>query len=178
MVAIQDEQNAVMVCAYHSEISYPGHKHFDCGNSVINSYVRNSLKKSVKEGNCAAKVLIDTQSSELLGVCTFTAFSLEKNKFSGILAGSLPADVGVVRLIMLGIATKQQKKGYGQDLLAAFFEQVKTIHTALPIRGVYLDADPAAISFYARLGFEQLNEPPNAFGAVPMFLAIQQILAA
>ncbi|MCV5687819.1 N-acetyltransferase, partial [Escherichia coli] len=32
--------------------------------------------------------------------------------------------------------------------------------------------------FYARLGFVQLSATPNALGAVPMFLAIQHILAA
>ncbi|MCK6879615.1 MULTISPECIES: GNAT family N-acetyltransferase [Enterobacteriaceae] len=169
--------NGLMVCAYQSDITYPGVKHFDCGNAVINSFVRNSLKKSVKDGNCAAKALIDEKTGELIGVCSFTAYSLDKSKLAGTIGGSLPNDVGVVRLIMLGVATKEQKKGYGQDLLCEFFEHVKLIHQALPVKGVYLDADPDAVSFYARLGFVELKEPPNAFGAVPMFLAIQHILA-
>ncbi|RAZ01308.1 N-acetyltransferase [Enterobacter cloacae] len=170
--------NDVMMCAYQTDFTYPGQKHFDCGNVVVNSFVRNSLKKNVKDGNCAAKILINVESGELLGVCTFTAYSLEKSKLSGVVAGSLPNEIGVVRLVMLGVATKEQKKGYGQDLLLEFFEQVKIIHDALPVKGVYLDADPEAINFYARLGFVQLKEPPNMFGAVPMFLAIQHILAA
>lgn len=169
--------NGLMVCAYQSDITYPGVKHFDCGNAVINSFVRNSLKKSVKDGNCAAKALIDENTGELIGVCSFTAYSLDKSKLAGAIGGSLPNDVGVVRLNMLGVATKEQKKGYGQDLLCEFFEHVKLIHQALPVKGVYLDADPAAVNFYARLGFVELKEPPNAFGAVPMFLAIQHILA-
>lgn len=169
--------NGLMVCAYQSDITYPGVKHFDCGNAVINSFVRNSLKKSVKDGNCAAKALIDEKTGELIGVCSFTAYSLEKSKLAGTIGGSLPNDVGVVRLIMLGVATKEQKKGYGQDLLCEFLEHVKLIHQALPVKGVYLDADPDAVNFYARLGFVELKEPPNAFGAVPMFLAIQHILA-
>ncbi|WP_239043443.1 GNAT family N-acetyltransferase [Citrobacter freundii] len=169
--------NGLMVCAYQSDITYPGVKHFDCGNAVINSFVRNSLKKSVKDGNCAAKALIDEKTGELIGICSFTAYSLDKSKLAGTIGGSLPNDVGVVRLNMLGVATKEQKKGYGQDLLCEFFEHVKLIHQALPVKGVYLDADPDAVNFYARLGFVELKEPPNAFGAVPMFLAIQHILA-
>ncbi|HBS5696644.1 TPA: GNAT family N-acetyltransferase [Klebsiella variicola] len=170
--------NGLMVCAYQADITYPGVKHFDCGNAVINAFVRNSLKKSVRDGNCAAKALIDGQSGELIGVCSFSAYSLAKARLAGTLTGSLPSEVGVVRLNMLGVATKEQKKGYGQDLLCEFFEQVKVINQALPIKGVYLDADPDAVNFYVRLGFVELNEPPNAFGAVPMFLAIQHILAA
>lgn len=173
-----DVENELLVCAYQSDITYPGVKHFDCGNAIVNSFVRGSLKKSVKDGNCAAKALIDKVSGELIGFCSFSAFSLEKGRLAGTIVGSLPNDIGVVRLNMLGVATKEQKKGYGQDLLAEFFEQVKIIHQALPIKGVYLDADPKAVNFYSRLGFVELKEPPNAFGAIPMFLAIQHILAA
>ena len=168
----------VMVCAYQADITYPGNKHFNCGNAIINSFVRNSLKKSVKEGNCAAKALIDANTGELLGICTFSAYSLLRQKLTGVVSGSMPAEAGVVRLVMLGVAVKEQNKGYGQDLLGEFFEHVKIIHDALPVKGVYLDAEPKAVNFYTRLGFVALHEPPNVFGAIPMFLAIQHILAA
>lgn len=167
-----------MLCAYQADIQYPGQKKFDCGNPVINKFVQDSLKKNVRDGNCAARILIDSASGELLGVCTYTAYALAKEKLSGIIQGSLPGEIGVIRLVMLGIAAKGQKQGYGLDLLCEFFQQVKAIHQVLPIKGVYLDAAPEAIGFYARLGFVELNEPPNAFGAVPMFLGIQHILAA
>ncbi|MRT04153.1 GNAT family N-acetyltransferase [Ewingella americana] len=178
MAKAQSESSEVLICAYQADILYPGNKLFDCGNAVFNGYVRNSLKKSVKDGNCAAKALINAETGELLGVCTFSAYSLQKSKVAGVVAGSLPSDIGVVRLIMLGIAAKEQNRGYGQDLLMAFFKQVKVIHQALPIKGVYLEAAPEAVNFYIRLGFVPLNEPANVFGAVPMFLAIQHILAA
>jgi len=168
----------VMVCSYQADITYPGQKKFDCGNDVINKFARDSLKKSVRDGNCAAKALIDKKTGELLGFCTFSAYSLVKQKLESVVSGSMPGEVGVVRLVMLGVATKEQKKGYGQDLLLEFFEHVKVIHDALPVKGVYLDADPDAVDFYIRLGFVELKEPPNAFGAKPMFLAIQHILAA
>lgn len=177
----QPEESAlpqVLSCNYQSDITYPGQKHFDCGNPIIDKFVRASLKKSVRNSDCAAKALIDRNSGELIGVCTFTAYSLEKQRVSGILPGSQPSEIGVVRLVMLGVARKYQNQGYGQDLLCDFFEHVKIIHQALPIKGVYLDADPAAINFYSRLGFVQLSAIPNAFGAMPMFLAIQHILAA
>ena len=150
----------VLSCNYQSDITYPGQKQFDCGNPVIDKFVRASLKKSVRNSDCAAKALIDRQ------------------RVSGVLQGSQPSEIGVVRLVMLGVARKYQKRGFGQDLLCDFFEHVKIIHRALPIKGVYLDADPAAINFYTRLGFVQLSARPNVFGAVPMFLAIQHILAA
>ncbi|ECZ5819442.1 GNAT family N-acetyltransferase [Salmonella enterica] len=173
-----DAVNPMMSCNYQADITYKRQKHFECGNPVIDKFIRSSLKRSVANGDCAAKALIDSESGELIGVCTFTAYSLERQRVAGVLQGSLPSEIGVVRLVMLGIASNYQKKGYGQDLLCDFFEHVKVIHQSLPIKGVYLDADPDAINFYARLGFVQLPEPPNAYGAVPMFLGIQHILAA
>lgn len=173
----QHNADSVMACGYQADINYPGTKHFDCGNAVMNAYVRHSLKKSVRDGNCAAKALIDSTSGELLGICTFSGYALKKEKLAAAISGSLPGEIAVVRLVMLGIASKVQNRGYGQDLLCAFLQQVKEIHEVLPQKGVYLDADPAAVNFYARLGFVQLDAPANAFGALPMFLGIQHILA-
>jgi RimJ/RimL family protein N-acetyltransferase len=173
----ESDYKEVISCHYQSAITYPGQKHFDCGNAVINNFVRGSLKKNFKEGNCAAKTLIDAQTGELIGVCSFTGYSLTKARLEGVISGSLPNELAVIRLMMPGVATQYKNNGYGSDLLCEFFEQVKVIHRALPVKGVYLDADPNAINFYARLGFTQLQEPPNAFGVVPMFLAIQHILA-
>ena len=36
----------VLSCNYQSDITYPGQKQFDCGNPVIDKFVRASLKKS------------------------------------------------------------------------------------------------------------------------------------
>ncbi len=174
----QQPVNEVIPCTYQADMNYPGQKNFDCGNTVINRFVRGSLKKNVRDGNCAAKALIGSKTGELIAVCSFSGYTLEKNRLAGVTQGSLPNELAVVRLVMLGVATKHQNKGYGQDLLLEFFEQVKIIHEALPVKGVYLDAEPEALNFYLRLGFIQLNELPNTFGALPMFLAIQHILAA
>ncbi|MFW0765792.1 N-acetyltransferase [Trabulsiella odontotermitis] len=172
------EESDILLCAYQADITYPGQKHFDCGNVAINHFVRNSLKKNVKEGNCAARALIDGHSGELLGCCTFTAYSLDRDRLAAALSGSLPGDVGVVRLVMLGVAQKVQRRGFGLDLLSDFFRQIKLIHQSLPLKGVYLDAAPEAINFYARLGFAPLSVQPGASDTIPLFLAIQHILAA
>ncbi len=51
-----------------------------------------------------------------------------EQRVSGVLQGSQPSEIGVVRLVMLGVARKYQKRGFGQDLLCDFFEHVKIIH--------------------------------------------------
>ncbi|UUR32634.1 GNAT family acetyltransferase [Shigella flexneri] len=105
----------------------------------INLYaLRASLKKSVRNSDCAAKALIDRQSGELIGICTFTAYSLERQRVSGVLQGSQPSEIGVVRLVMLGGARKYQKRGFGQDLLCDFFEHVKKFTRHYQLKGFIL----------------------------------------
>ena len=41
----------VLSCNYQSDITYPGQKQFDCGNPVIDKFVRASLKKSVRNSS-------------------------------------------------------------------------------------------------------------------------------
>ncbi|EGD4666249.1 N-acetyltransferase, partial [Shigella flexneri] len=49
----------------------------------------------MRNSDCAAKALIDRQSGELIGICTFTAYSLERQRVSGVLQGSQPSEIGV-----------------------------------------------------------------------------------
>ncbi|STH72288.1 acetyltransferase [Escherichia coli] len=71
----------VLSCNYQSDITYPGQKQFDCGNPVIDKFVRASLKKSVRNSDCAAKALIDRQSGELIGICTLRHIRWKNNAF-------------------------------------------------------------------------------------------------
>lgn len=96
----------VFFCNYQFDITYFGQKQFDCGNFVIDKFVRALLKKSVRNSDCAAKALIDRQSGELIGICTFTAYLLEKQRVFGVFQGLQLLEIGVVRLVMLGVARK------------------------------------------------------------------------
>lgn len=101
----------VLSCNYQSDITYPGQKQFDCGNPVIDKFVRASLKKSVRNSDCAAKALIDRQSGELIGICTFTAYSLEKQRVSGVLQGSQPSEIRCCQISHVGGSTEVSKAG-------------------------------------------------------------------
>ncbi|MBD2809722.1 N-acetyltransferase [Xenorhabdus sp. Vera] len=158
-------------------MTYPRQKNFDCGNHVINRYVRSSLKSNVTNGNYVAKVLIDTQTDELLGVCSFTGYSLAKSRLSEVLSGSMPSDLSVVRLVMLGVSVKHQKKEYGHILMREFLVHVIKVHYVMPIEGIFLDADPDAVEFYTLLGFVELGIPASN-GTTLLFLKIQDLLAA
>ncbi|CEE94916.1 GNAT family N-acetyltransferase [Xenorhabdus nematophila] len=89
----------------------------------------------------------------------------------------MPSDLSVVRLVMLGVSVKHQKKEYGHILMREFLEHAIKVHHVMPIKGIFLDADPDAVAFYIFLGFVELGMPASN-GTTPMFLKIQDLLAA
>ncbi len=156
-------------------------KRFDCGNQIINSYFRNSLKKAVKENNTSALVAIQDDGA-VLGVCTYTPYSLGRDRLSSLIEQSLPSEVGCIRLVMLGVEVSTQGMGVGRVLLTELFVLLAAhVSAGLNIKGVYLDAEANAVGFYDRLGFVALGLP-DAHGATPMFIEMttlqKSILAA
>lgn len=158
-------------------VSYGAQKKFDCGNPTINGYFQNGLKSAVKKGDCASIVATDA-SGLFIGACTFSAYSLSREKLKGSYERSLPLDVSVMRLIMLGVRTDFQNRDIGKELMASFLEAAAQAHAHVPFRGVYLDSHPNAVRFYESLGFQPLEAPSGSEGEVPMFLKIEDILAA
>lgn len=157
--------------------TYGAQKKFDCGNPIINGYFQSGLKAAVKKGDCAS--IVATGSDGLfIGACTYSAYSLGREKLKGSYDRSLPWDVSVMRLIMLGVRTDFQKREIGRELMANFLEAVAHAHAHVPFRGVYLDSHPKAVRFYESLGFHQLQTPSGPDGEIPMLLKIEDILAS
>lgn len=153
--------------------SYPL-KRFDCGNDVLNKYFQGSLKKAVEQSNTTATVAFDTQGN-VLGICTFSPYALGKARLANALQGSLPKDVGCIRLIMLGVQTAYQANGVGSELMKDFFERAVGVHQRIKVRGIYLDSHPNSVEFYLKLGFIQLEEVPEG-ADVPMFIRIETVI--
>ncbi|WP_369987265.1 GNAT family N-acetyltransferase [Pseudomonas xanthosomatis] len=167
----------VIYSRFDAGATYGAQKKFDCGNPIINGYFQNGLKAAVKKGDCAS--IVATGADGLfIGACTYSAYSLSREKLKGSYERSLPWDVSVMRLIMLGVRTDFQKREIGKELMACFLEAVAHAHAYVPFRGVYLDSHPKAIRFYESLGFHQLQAASGADGEVPMLLKIEDILAS
>ncbi|QWL72078.1 N-acetyltransferase [Aeromonas hydrophila] len=169
--------NVLTICKYDADITYPGQKKFDCGNKVINDYVAKSLKSNVRNGDAYSQALIDVKTGDFFGFFSCTGYSLARTRLAGVFEKSLPSEVFVIRLVMLGVSIDKQKKEYGLDLMQSFFEHALKVHETMPIKGVFLDADPEAVNFYTRLGFIPLPEPSHG-GVTPMFLKIQDLVKA
>ena len=154
--------------AFDPSVSYKGLKTFDCGNEMINAFVRRSLKKRVKRNFSQAYLLLDEKET-LVGFYTLDTFAIARELFveSNKPAGTPPM-LPVIKLSMLGVSKDLQHQGIGQRLLKDAIHKVHIIAKIVGCAGLYLFAEEDAVGFYERLGFMKLKEAVP----VPMFLDI------
>jgi GNAT superfamily N-acetyltransferase len=119
----------------------------------------------------------------VLGFATVTGATLERGTLpSGKLRKRLPAyPVPVVRLARLGVDQRAQGQGVGQALTAHVLDLVVRQRDAIGCLGVVVDAKPASVPFYTKLGFVDLDVPREGqlVGDLrPMFLSVETIAKA
>jgi len=156
---------------------YKFSKAFNCGEPVIDTYYKSSLKRALKNENVNAIGAISS-SSEIVGFCTLTLSDIDKTRTRSLIPGAnLPSRVAVVRLVMLGVDKQYQGRGVGQRILMNALNQAAKVHRQIPIKGIYLDAAPNAVTFYESLGFQKMDDP-DEHQSTPMLLGIHVILQA
>ena len=156
---------------FNTLVSYKGLKTFDCGNDMIHTFVKKSLKKRVKKHFSQAYVLLENEI--FVGFYTLDTFSIARDTFDTENRPSgLPPIVSVVKLGMLGVDKKIQAQGIGKRLLRDAMLKVVHISELAGCTGLYLLAEVEAIEFYKALGFKSLKES----SPLPMFLHIETII--
>ncbi len=157
---------------FDPEQTYPGMNRFDCGNEMINTFVRKSLKKRIKRHLSQGYVLLDPKEA-FVGFYTLDTFSIGREQFGREERPSgLPPMVPVVKLGMLGVEKNLQGMGLGKRMLRDAMYKVKEISEIAGCAGLYLLAEEDAVSFYRSLGFHPLEDQLPQ----PMFLDMTLIL--
>ncbi|MEA3418435.1 MAG: GNAT family N-acetyltransferase [Campylobacterota bacterium] len=148
--------------------SYKGIKTFDCGNEMINTFVRKSLKRRVKKHLSQAYVLLDTERDEhFVGFYTLDTFSIARDSFeTNQKPSGLPPVIPVIKLGMLGVSRQLQGKGIGKKLLRDALFKVMQVAELAGCAGIYLLAEKDAVPFYESLGFVGIKDAEP----LPMFL--------
>lgn len=160
---------------YDPAAYYADQKKFDCGHTAINKFVHGSLKKQVADGFSVASVLVDeSASNRFVGFFTTAQHSIEMSLLSLLQLGSMPRKIPCTRLIMLGVDEHYKKQKLGLRLMKEVFSITKQVAIVSGTFGLYLDADPGAISFYQTLGFVLLEGDASPAPS-PMFLRTQNI---
>lgn len=155
--------------------TYAGRRHFDCEHAVINKFVHDSLASQVKRQLSVAYVLTDSdQNDRFVGFFTIANHAIDMSSLSALQLGSLPRKIPCARLIMLGVDRAYKGQDLGRRLMKQALVITKQSSNQLGCYGLYLDADPAAIGFYTKLGF-LLLEGDKGPEPSPMFMAVGSI---
>ena len=158
---------------YDPEKTYFEQKKFDCEHAIINKFVSSSLKQQVKKNTSVAYVLTDPAANDrFIGFFTLVMSCIDNAALASF-ASSLPLQVPCVRLVMLGVDKSYRSKNLGLRLLKHALVKTKETARSLDCRGLYLDADPGAVSFYTKYGFIALEKPADAGSSTPMFLFLE-----
>jgi ribosomal protein S18 acetylase RimI-like enzyme len=154
--------------------SYRGMKRFECGNGMIDAFVRKSLKKRVKRNYSRAYLLLD-EKENVVAFYTLDAFSIVRELFEiSERPAGLPPSVPVIKLGMLGVDKSYQGRGIGRRLLRHAMVTTLEISERVGSAGLFLWAESDAVAFYERLGFVSLKMGKPR----PMFLSIETIREA
>lgn len=166
---------------FDPEAKYAGYNQFDCQHAQINKFVKNSLKKQIRQGVSVAWAVLESGQGivapgRFVGFFTIANHSVSLDALSALQLGSLPRIIPCVRLIMLGVNHTDTGKGLGKMLMNHAFDLVKKCADNIGCYGMYLDADAGAVKkgFYQQLGFHFL-EGDKSPDPSPMFIPISAI---
>jgi GNAT superfamily N-acetyltransferase len=155
---------------------YGGYNQFDCRHTVINKFVKDSLKKQVKQGLSVAYALLedDGATQRFAGFFTIASHTIALSALGALQRGGLPKTIPCVRLVMLGVHHADAGQGLGLQLMNHALDIVKVGAQSIGSYGLYLDADAEALGFYQKLGFVPL-EGDKSPAPSPMFLPMSAI---
>jgi GNAT superfamily N-acetyltransferase len=164
------------ITRFNPDAKYAGYNQFDCRHHPINKFVKDSLKKQVRQGLSVAYAIVEEAEGahRFAGFFTIANHAIPLSALSALQLGALPKIIPCVRLVMLGIHHADARKGLGSQLINHAFDIVKSGAQHIGSYGLYLDADPAAIPFYLKLGFKLL-EGDQSPAPSPMFIPVSAI---
>lgn len=148
-------------------------KEFDCGNSMLNNYIRQQAKQDVKRDLSACFVLNDKLSQTIIGYYTLSSNSILRKDFPENLIKKLPPSYVNLPSILIGrLAVENKFKGnnFGELILMDALNRCVEISHNLGTLAVIVDPiDENALKFYEKYGFIELS------GTGKMFITIKTI---
>jgi GNAT superfamily N-acetyltransferase len=126
---------------------------------------------------------VGVEGADIRGFATVTAGNLQIDALPVAMRRKLPAyPLPILRLARLAVASAEQRRGIGRQLLLAMFEIATRMDQMTGCVGLVVDAKPTAIGWYEQFGFLALEAVEGLSTArplqTPMFLSLAEIEAA
>ncbi len=139
---------------------------FNCGNKLLDNYIKNLAKQDVKRDLSVCYVLYDLENI-VAGYYTLSSNSIKRDIFPEEMRRKLPSNYNDLPTILLGrlaIDKKFQGNVYGEYLLLDALHNCIKISTNMGALAVVVDPkDEKARNFYLKYGFILLPETKKMF---------------
>ena len=136
-------------------------KSFDCGNSILDTWLATTAKQHRKKGLSTTYVAVETSSSSVVfGFYSLSVAELHSDEIVDAWKDKLPQKLPVFRIGRLAISLTHQRTGLGRLLLANAVSRLTRLASEVGGVGMVVDAKPDAVEFYRRVGFEQMADHP------------------
>lgn len=154
-----------------------GRRQFDCGEKVINNYLRDNFLDHIQNSSRGGVIVLDTQdNNKIIGFYCISPVVLHAKENPSFFSKGFPNSIPVLKVWMIGVDKNYQNQHIGRELMAIAIEGVMTAKKTGCV-AIILDAAPNKINFYQNLGFKQF-QPINPDGSLPMILKIEDIEAS
>ncbi len=157
-------QNRIMIELLHKKHN---RNNFDCGNELLNNYLKNQAGQDVKRKLAACFVLSENETNNIQGFYTLSNNSIPLSSFPEQINKKLPKSYTSVPTTLLGrlaIDKKYQGKGIGKILLIDALKRSFDNSQILGSFAVVVDPiDEVAERFYKKYDFIKLPESGKMF---------------
>lgn len=143
---------------------------FDCGNELLNDYLKFQASQDIKRKLCACFVMIAKDSYNVQGYYTLSNNSIPLSSFSERIQHKLPKSYLSIPTTLLGrlaIDKQHQGKGIGKFLLIDALKRSFEISYKIGSFAVVVDPiDIEAERFYEKYDFIKLPDSKKMFIAI------------
>lgn len=140
---------------------------FDCGNELLNNYLKTQAGQDVRRKLSACFVLTDVETLSIQGYYTLSNNSIPFRTFSEKIQRKLPKSYTSIPTTLLGrlaIDIRYQGKGIGKVLLIDALKRSYDISQEIGSFAVVVDPiDKEAEQFYTRFDFIKLPDSGKMF---------------
>lgn len=151
-----------------------GSANFDCGHPALNDWLKQRAGKQEGRSSRTYVVCAAHESRPVVGYYSLAAGIVTSTEAPGWAKRNMPNPIPIIVLGRLAVDAKHQGKGLGGGLLQEAIRRTVEAAAIVGCRALIVHAiDDAAITFYARYGFQQFPEETRT-----MFLPIETLAAS
>lgn len=152
---------------------------FDCGDEALNNYLKRHAWNNQEKSSLGVTYVASDSSAPnaVIGYFTLAAATVARDSLPKKYVRGLPAyDLPAILLARLAVDRRFVGRGLGRALLSEALKISLSISKLLGCRCVIVDAYRTAIDWYAKYGFDALDQSEQ--GSVRMFLDIRTLETA